>query len=70
LPQAEPVVMRTWTSRSGNFSVQAKYLSADETTVTIEKENGKKTIVEISKLSEPDQKYIERQRDAKKQSEK
>jgi hypothetical protein len=69
LPQ-EPVVMRTWTSRDGKFSVQAKYLSADETTVTIEKENGTRTTVEISKLSEPDQKYIERQRDAKKQSEK
>jgi hypothetical protein len=70
LNQPEPVVMRTWTSRDGKFSVQAKYLSADETTVTIEKENGKRTAVEISKLSEPDQKYIERQRDAKKQPEK
>ncbi|MDR1382246.1 MAG: hypothetical protein LBJ67_00145 [Planctomycetaceae bacterium] len=66
LNQPEPIVMRTWTSRDGQFSVQAKYLSADETTVTIEKENGTKTTVEISKLSESDQKYVERQRDAKK----
>jgi hypothetical protein len=70
LPQPELVVMRTWTSRDGKFSVQAKYVSADETTVVIEKENGAKITVEISKLSEPDQKYIERQRDAKKQTEK
>ncbi|MDR1382247.1 MAG: hypothetical protein LBJ67_00150 [Planctomycetaceae bacterium] len=66
LNQPEPIVMRTWTSRDGQFSVQAKYISANETTVTIEKENGTRTTVEISKLSEPDQKYIERQRDAKK----
>jgi hypothetical protein len=68
--QPEPVAMRTWTSRDGKFSVQAKYVSADETTVVIEKENGAKITVEISKLSEPDQQYIERQRNSKKQTEK
>jgi hypothetical protein len=68
LNQPEPIVMRTWTNRDGQFSVQAKYLPANETTVIIEKENGTRTTVEISKLSEPDQKYVERQRNAKKQN--
>jgi hypothetical protein len=56
-----PAVVRTWTNNNGKFSVQAKYISADENKVTLEKEDGTKITVEISKLSQEDRDYVKRQ---------
>jgi hypothetical protein len=61
LNKPEPATMRTWTSRNGNFSIQAKYISAEETKVTLEKENGTIITVEVSKLSQEDRDYVKRQ---------
>ncbi len=55
MPADEPIAMRTWTSKGGNFGIEAKFVSANDKTVTLEKANGTTISVELSKLSEVDQ---------------
>ena len=57
----EPIAMRSWTSKGGHFSIEAKFVSANDKTVTLEKANGTTISVELSKLSEVDQEYVKSQ---------
>jgi hypothetical protein len=58
---AAPVVMRTWTSGSGKYHIQAEYVSADENQVILKNEAGKVFPVALSKLSTDDQNYVKEQ---------
>jgi S1-C subfamily serine protease len=51
---------RTWTSRSGRKTIQAKLIDNENGTVTLETPKGKKIRVDIEKLSDGDAEYIER----------
>ncbi|MDR3232686.1 MAG: hypothetical protein LBT46_03300, partial [Planctomycetaceae bacterium] len=62
---AAPVVMRTWTSGSGKYHIQAEYVSADENQVMLKNEEGKVFPVALSKLSTDDQNYVKEQLEAK-----
>ena len=62
----EPIVLRTWTSANGNFSIEAKYLSSTATIVTLEKANGTPVTVELARLSQNDQDYVKHQQNAEK----
>jgi hypothetical protein len=59
--QPEPIAPRQWTSRDGQYSIEARYISATEEYVRLEKLEGKVITVEFSKLSYADQSYVKRQ---------
>ncbi|MFN0053228.1 MAG: SHD1 domain-containing protein [Planctomycetales bacterium] len=47
---------RTWSDRSGKFSVKAKFISLADDQVTLQREDGRKVTLAIDKLKEEDQK--------------
>ena len=51
--------VRTWSSKSGTFSKEAKYVSHDATHVVLESTTGKTMKVPIGKLSNEDRAYLE-----------
>ena len=51
---------RTWSDVSGKFTVQARLVRIEENYAILEREDGVKVAVEISKLSPADRQYIER----------
>jgi hypothetical protein len=53
--------IRTWTTPDDKLPTNAKYLSADEHKVTLEKENGTIITVDLSKLSQEDRDYVKHQ---------
>jgi hypothetical protein len=53
--------MRSWQSSNGQYSIEARYISATEEYVRLEKLEGKVITVEFSKLSYADQSYVKRQ---------
>ena len=53
---------RTWSDSTGTFSVQAKLLRIDESTVQLLKSNGKEISVPFTALSKLDSKYIDSQK--------
>jgi nitrogenase subunit NifH len=55
---AEPAT-RTWTSKNGNFTVEAELVSQDATTVRLKKLDGKVIEVPVSALSDEDRKHLE-----------
>ncbi len=63
LPQAsaQESQTRTWSSANGAYSVQAKLVEVTGDSVVLEKEDGQQITVEISRLSQTDQKYIRSQ---------
>ena len=54
--QSEP--FREWSNKSGKFKVEARFVRQSGGKVTIEKRDGKQTMVEIEKLNEADQGYL------------
>jgi hypothetical protein len=60
-----PIAMRTWTSSSGKYRIQAEYVSADENQVILKSEAGKIFPVAFSKLSKEDLDYVNKQLEAK-----
>jgi hypothetical protein len=48
--------LRTWASKSGKFSIKAKFVQLDGDQLTLEKEDGDSVTVGLDKLSEADQK--------------
>ncbi len=50
---------RVWTSRNGKFKIKAKLIRANDDTVTLETDQGKRIVVSIEKLSDADQQFIE-----------
>ncbi len=60
-PQATAQEIRTWSSANGAYSIQAKLVEVTGDSVVLEKEDGQQITVEISQLSQFDQKYIKSQ---------
>jgi|GEM_PF-4540417 len=52
-------LLRTWTDRSGSFSVRARFGGMLGTTVTLKKLDGTSVKLDVSQLSEVDQAWIE-----------
>lgn len=50
--------VRTWTDRSGQHQIQAKFLGIEDGKVKLEKTDGKIILVPIKSLSEADQRFI------------
>ena len=50
--------MRTWTDATGKFKVQAKFVEMTDGKVTLERADGKRVVVPLTKLSEADRKYV------------
>lgn len=49
---------RTWTSATGDYSLEAEAIAFNDHTVILKRERGKLVAVELAELSEPDQKYV------------
>ena len=49
---------RRWTSNSGTYSVEALLASYANGVITLEKRDGKKFKVEVTKLSQADQEFV------------
>lgn len=56
---------RTWSDASGKFKVSAKFISADNDNVTVQREDGKQVTVPISRLCDEDRQFIEEQKQSK-----
>lgn len=56
--QAEEFEFRTWTSKDGKFTIEAKYLKGNREMIELERKDGKTGKVELSGLSEADVKYV------------
>lgn len=65
LASLEESKFRTWTSRKGGHTTEAKIISFANGSVTMENRDGKKIKVPVDKLSEEDGRYIEEWRSAK-----
>src|SRR4051812_19019701 len=50
--------VRTWSDTSGQFKIQAKFVSVSNGTVTLEEPDGTSLEIELKKLSPADQKYV------------
>jgi hypothetical protein len=46
--------LRTWTDLSGRYQVEARFLSFDGTTVRLQREDGRRTVIDVKDLSEGD----------------
>lgn len=55
---ADGANLRTWTSKSGKYTVKAELLSFAEGVVTLRRADGKKIEIPIAKLSQGDQKHV------------
>ena len=55
---ADGAELRTWTSKSGKFTVKAELLSFAEGVVNLQRADGKKIKVPLAKLSKKDQNYV------------
>ncbi|QUC15897.1 uncharacterized protein UV8b_00138 [Ustilaginoidea virens] len=51
--------VRTWTDRSGSFSVEAQFLGLKDSKIHLHKMNGVKIAVPIAKMSREDLEYVE-----------
>jgi hypothetical protein len=59
--EAQKTELRTWTSKSGKFSLKARMISGNDKMVELQREDGSFFEVEIEKLSDADQKFIRAQ---------
>ena len=55
---ADGADLRTWTSKSGKYTVKAELLSFAEGVVTLRRADGKKIEIPIAKLSQDDRKHV------------
>jgi hypothetical protein len=53
-----PSEYRNWQSKDGLFKAKAKFISSDDKNVTLEKEDGKQTTIELSVLRSVDQRFV------------
>lgn len=56
---------RTWTDKSGKFSVQAEFVSLEDETVTLQNEAGKQIKIPLLKLQDKDQQTARKLQEAK-----
>lgn len=68
IPLEEALIVRTWTSQGGKFTIKAKFVELRGDSVTLKKEDGKSLTVAIDKLSEDDQELARRLAEAKDQT--
>ena len=54
-----PAMLRTWSSADGRFTVKARLLGFADGQVELERNDGKKIVVPLEKLSAADKKYVE-----------
>ena len=52
--------LRTWTDRSGKFSIEAEFVGVKDGKVRLRKDNGAERSIAIKKLSEADRKFVRR----------
>jgi len=52
-------IFRLWQANNKSYSIVAKYVSATNTKVVLEKEDGEKIDVDLIRLSDADQKYVQ-----------
>ena len=57
-PGVNGAELRTWTSKSGKFTVKVELLSFDQGVVSLRRDNGKTPKVPLAKLSKEDQEYV------------
>ncbi len=55
--------IRTWSDATGRFKIEAKLVSQKDGKVKLERSDGKSIEIELSKLSEADQKYLKESKD-------
>jgi S1-C subfamily serine protease len=55
---AEPGQSRTWTDATGQFKIEAEFVSSADGTVSLRKPNGEVITVPLDKLSDDDRKYL------------
>ncbi|MES2661472.1 MAG: hypothetical protein V4689_22830 [Verrucomicrobiota bacterium] len=60
-PGIASALPRIWTASDGREMV-AEFITADTTSVTVKRDNGKSAIIPLSMLNEEDRKYAEEQR--------
>jgi len=60
-PGVNGAELRTWTPKSGKFTVKAELLSFDQEVVSLRRTNGKTIKVPLAKLSKEDQEYVTNQ---------
>jgi len=65
IPLEEALMVRTWSSQGGKFTIKAKFVELRGDSVMLKKEDGKSLIVAIDKLSDDDQELARRLADAK-----
>lgn len=65
IPLEEALLVRTWASQGGKFTIQAKFVELRDDSVTLKKEDGKSLTVAIDKLSDDDQELARRLAEAK-----
>lgn len=58
LPGASRAQARTWTDKSGTYSVQAEFGGLSDGQVSLTREDGRKIVVPLDKLSSADQEYV------------
>ncbi|KAG5985231.1 hypothetical protein E4U55_000054 [Claviceps digitariae] len=56
----DPSKVRTWTDRSGSFSVDAQFLGLKDSKIHLHKMNGVKIAVPVAKMSREDLEYVEK----------
>lgn len=52
--------LRTWTDSTGRFTLLAKFVSLKDGQVTLTREDGSQMTIELEKLSEDDQEYVDK----------
>ena len=57
-PGVNGAELRTWTSKSGKFTIKAELLSFDQEVMILRRDNGKTLKVPLAKLSKEDQEYV------------
>ena len=58
---------RLWKSAGSNFETKAKFISVDETSVTLEQESGRTITVDLERLSSSDREYVKQRLEAEKE---
>ena len=56
-PAKTPLPLRTWTSATGTYTIQARFVSLKGGVLTLERESGKTITVPVEKLSKTDRAY-------------
>ncbi|KAL1881751.1 cytoskeletal protein binding protein [Paecilomyces lecythidis] len=59
-PKPDPSKTRSWTDRTGSFTVEAQFLALQDGKIHLHKQNGVKIAVPVAKMSVEDLEYVEK----------